>query len=224
MKRSNESERDSSSGCTKSSIWISKSYFDTVRHDLLLAKIARRVRDDDVLWLCKRILKASGKRGLPQGSVIGPLWANVFLDDVDRMLEQAQSATKQGIVRSRALHALRRRPGRVGELAPTASHWAPMVEQTAARGAGQARPDRQRREVAHRRLRRRGALRLSGIHVSLDGPATKTPGKKMVLARPRKKKRTEFLRALGETMRKCLHCAGRQGRARRSSTRGSEGG
>ena len=46
-------------------------------------------RDDDVLWLCKRILKASGKRGLPQGSVIGPLWANVFLDDVDRMLEQS---------------------------------------------------------------------------------------------------------------------------------------
>ncbi len=74
-----------------------KSYFDTVRHDLLLSKLARRVQDDDVLWLCKRILKASGKRGLPQGSVIGPLWANVFLDDVDRMLEQAQSATKQGV-------------------------------------------------------------------------------------------------------------------------------
>jgi RNA-directed DNA polymerase len=49
------------------------SYFDTVRHDLLLSRIARRVQDDDVLWLCKRILKASGKRGLPQGSVIGPL-------------------------------------------------------------------------------------------------------------------------------------------------------
>src|SRR3954463_15337113 len=43
------------------------SFFDTVRHDLLLTKIARRVQDDDVLWLCKRILKASGKRGLPQG-------------------------------------------------------------------------------------------------------------------------------------------------------------
>jgi RNA-directed DNA polymerase len=75
-----------------------KSYFDTVRCDLLLSKIARRVRDDDVLWLCKRILKASGKRGLPQGSVIGPLWANVFLDDVDRMLEQAQSATHLRVV------------------------------------------------------------------------------------------------------------------------------
>lgn len=73
-----------------------KAYFDTVRHDLLLSKLARRIQDDDVLALCKMILKASGPRGLPQGSVIGPLWANVFLNDVDRMLEEAQRATKQG--------------------------------------------------------------------------------------------------------------------------------
>jgi RNA-directed DNA polymerase len=56
-----------------------KSYFDTVRHDLLLSKLAKRIRDRDLLRLCKIILKASGKRGLPQGSVIGPLWANVYL-------------------------------------------------------------------------------------------------------------------------------------------------
>jgi RNA-directed DNA polymerase len=74
-----------------------KSFFDTVRHDLLLAKIARRVRDDDLLWLCKRILKASGDRGIPQGSVIGPLWANVFLDGVDRLLERIQVEAKQGV-------------------------------------------------------------------------------------------------------------------------------
>lgn len=73
-----------------------KSYFDTVRHDLLLSKLALRIQDDDVMWLCKRILKSSGQRGIPQGSVIGPLWANVFLNDVDRMLEKAQRATQQG--------------------------------------------------------------------------------------------------------------------------------
>ena len=67
-----------------------KSYFDTVRHDLMLEKLARRIRDRDLLWLCKAILKSGGKRGLPQGSVIGPLWSNVFLNDVYRMLEQAQ--------------------------------------------------------------------------------------------------------------------------------------
>src|SRR5712691_5417857 len=35
-----------------------KSYFDTVRHHIVLAKVARRVRDDAVLWLLRLILKA----------------------------------------------------------------------------------------------------------------------------------------------------------------------
>ena len=44
-----------------------KAYFDTVRHDLLLQKVAERVQDEQVLRLLKMILKASGKRGVPQG-------------------------------------------------------------------------------------------------------------------------------------------------------------
>src|SRR5262245_33857157 len=105
------------------------SFFDTVRHDLLLTKIARRVQDDDVLWLCRRILKAGGKRGLPQGSVIGPLWANVFLDDLDRMLEAAQSVTKQGDYE--VVRYTRFADDLVVQVSshPAASHWAPKVEQ-----------------------------------------------------------------------------------------------
>src|SRR6187402_1200119 len=44
-----------------------RAYFDSVRHDLLLAKVAKRVQDADVLHLLKLILKASGKIGVPQG-------------------------------------------------------------------------------------------------------------------------------------------------------------
>jgi Reverse transcriptase (RNA-dependent DNA polymerase) len=47
-------------------------YFDTVRHDLLLGKVARRVRDGEILHLLKLMLKASGKRGVPQGGVLTP--------------------------------------------------------------------------------------------------------------------------------------------------------
>ena len=42
-------------------------YFDTIRHGLLLEKIARRVQDPRVLHLIKQILKTAGKMGSPKG-------------------------------------------------------------------------------------------------------------------------------------------------------------
>jgi RNA-directed DNA polymerase len=71
-----------------------RSYFDTVRHHIVLAKIARRVCDAAVLWLLRLILKASGRQGVPQGGVISPLLSNVYLTEVDRMLEQAKAVTR----------------------------------------------------------------------------------------------------------------------------------
>lgn len=71
-----------------------KAYFDTVRHDLLLKKVAERVNDDDIMRLLKLILKASGKRGVPQGGVISPLLANLYLNEVDKMLERAKEVTR----------------------------------------------------------------------------------------------------------------------------------
>jgi len=44
-----------------------KSYFDNVRHHLLLQKLARRVQDPEILHLVKQILKANGAKGVPQG-------------------------------------------------------------------------------------------------------------------------------------------------------------
>src|ERR1700686_2327322 len=71
-------------------------YFDNVQHSLLLEKVARRVRDDAVLHLLKMILQATGKKGVPQGGVISPLLSNLYLNEIDRMLEKAVSTTRRG--------------------------------------------------------------------------------------------------------------------------------
>jgi RNA-directed DNA polymerase len=73
-----------------------RAYFDNVRHDLLLAKVAKRVSDADVLHLLKMMLKASGPKGVPQGGVISPLLSNLYLNEVDQMLEKAKETTRNG--------------------------------------------------------------------------------------------------------------------------------
>jgi RNA-directed DNA polymerase len=72
-----------------------RAYFDNVRHFLLLQKVARRVQDDEVMRLLKMILKATGKKGVPQGGVISPVLSNLYLNEVDRMLEKAIQITRR---------------------------------------------------------------------------------------------------------------------------------
>jgi RNA-directed DNA polymerase len=181
-----------------------KSYFDTIRHDLLLVKLARRIQDDDVLWLCKSILTSAGKRGLPQGSVIGPLWANVFLNDVDRMLEQAQVHTKQGEYDVVGYTRFADDLIVLVSCHPQAAHWAAVVER-------RLREELEKLALTVNEDKTRVVNFGAGEAFDFLGytfrwvDQRKTPGKKMVLARPQKKKRTQFLRGLGEIMRKCLH-------------------
>jgi RNA-directed DNA polymerase len=67
-----------------------------VQHSLLLEKVSRRVQDAAVMRLLKMILKATGKKGVPQGGVISPLLSNLYLNEVDRMLEKAIATTRYG--------------------------------------------------------------------------------------------------------------------------------
>ncbi len=63
-----------------------KSFFDDIRHAPVLAKVARRVCDEQVLRLIRQFLKSTGERGIPQGSPLSPLLANVMLNDLDHVL------------------------------------------------------------------------------------------------------------------------------------------
>jgi RNA-directed DNA polymerase len=72
-----------------------KSYFDTVRHDILLSKISKRVNDAEIMKLLKLVIKMSGKRGISQGGPLSPLFSNIYLNEVDKMLERAKEVTSK---------------------------------------------------------------------------------------------------------------------------------
>jgi len=67
------------------------SYFDTIRHAPLLSKLARRISDGHVMALVKQFLRSTGTRGIPQGSPLSPLLANIALNDLDQALDRGRN-------------------------------------------------------------------------------------------------------------------------------------
>lgn len=75
-----------------------KSYFDTIPHDRLIQLVREHVTDGRVLgtleaWLKQRIMDGAASwtpaQGSPQGAVISPLLANVYLNELDHLVAEA---------------------------------------------------------------------------------------------------------------------------------------
>lgn len=75
-----------------------KSYFDTIPHDRLMALVGRSVSDSSVLSLIEGFLRQDIMKGMarwqpttgtPQGAVVSPLLANIYLHPLDLLMEQS---------------------------------------------------------------------------------------------------------------------------------------
>jgi len=64
-------------------------YFPSINHDCLLKILSRTIRDKDVLWLCKRIIRYSDYEtiGIPVGALTSQLFANIYLDQLDHFVK-----------------------------------------------------------------------------------------------------------------------------------------
>lgn len=68
-------------------------FFDSVRHDILLNIIKRKITNEDIIWLIQEILQSycansTPGHGLPLGNATSQLFANVYLDGLEHFVKE----------------------------------------------------------------------------------------------------------------------------------------
>ena len=87
-----------------------KGFFDNIDHNVLIEIMKGRIADDRFLRLIRKFLNAGYMEewqfnktysGTPQGGIISPIWANIYLDKFDKYMDEYAKKFNKGTVRSR---------------------------------------------------------------------------------------------------------------------------
>jgi len=180
-----------------------KSYFDNIRHHIVLLKLSKRVEDPQVLHLVKQILKAKGKRGVAQGGVLSPLLANLYLNELDGVMAAEMENCRREGKWERVIYT--RYADDMVVLIDGHPRWQPPIEE----------------------IRKRLEVELKKVEVEINEEKTRVVdikdggsfgflgfdlreaknrlGKSFILRTPKKKKQSELLRRVGRILRFCRH-------------------
>ena len=79
---------------------VIKVFFDNINHEILIKILSERIKDERFLRLIRKFLKAGHLEewrfhntysGTPQGGIISPILANIYLDKLDKFMDKLQS-------------------------------------------------------------------------------------------------------------------------------------
>jgi len=86
-----------------------KGFFDNINHEVMVGILAERIKDERFLRLIRKFLKAgylenwqyhNTYSGTPQGGIVSPILANIYLDKLDRYMEELKKRFDKGTARS----------------------------------------------------------------------------------------------------------------------------
>jgi len=180
-----------------------KSYFDNIRHHIVLLKLSKRVEDPQLLHLVKQILKAKGKRGVAQGGVLSPLLANLYLNELDEVMAEEMEKRRREGKWERVIYT--RYADDMVVLIDGHPRWQPPIDEI--RKRLEAELKKVEVEINEEKTRvvdfkEGGSFGFLGFDLR---EARNRLGKRFILRTPKKKKQSELLRRVGRILKFSRH-------------------